>query len=68
MRSGLQAQDSVRRMTRTWTDSAMTIECLGTSGPLGGSNQKGDWRDLGAKENAPAGGQKQDGKILLAIH
>ena len=41
------ARDAVRRTTRTWTDSAMTDECLGT-GPHHGSNQNGDWRDPGA--------------------
>jgi len=38
----------VRRTTRTWTDSAMTDECLGTKGSLRAPNQNGDWRDLGA--------------------
>jgi len=66
-RTGPPARDSVRRTTRTWTDSAMTTECLGTSEPPCGSNQKGDWRDPGAYGNTPAGGQRQDGGTLLAI-
>jgi len=31
-KGGLQARDSVRRTTRTWTVSAMTDECLASSG------------------------------------
>ncbi|HEY0199898.1 MAG TPA: hypothetical protein VGC19_15395 [Rhodanobacter sp.] len=48
-RGGLQARGSVRRMTRTWTESAMTDECLGSNKAREGNpHQNGDWRDSGA--------------------
>jgi hypothetical protein len=52
---GLRARDSVRRMMRTWTDSAMTDTCLGESkGGMTAHIQNGDWCDLGTALNTTA--------------
>lgn len=52
---GLRARDSVRRVTRTWTDSAMTDVCLGESkGDIAAHIQNGDWCDLGTALNTTA--------------